>query len=141
MKAEHRVVIDRPIEEVWAVFDDPDAMVEWQDNLISFEEVSESISLQTVRNAGINQELTVTLLEYEAPVLAKSRYEGAQAPFEVTNTFTAIDDGSTEWLAVMDLKLNLLTKALGPVLKPVMNELVKRNGRDFKNYVESLEED
>lgn len=141
MKAEHRVVIDRPIEEVWAVFDDPDAMVEWQDNLISFEEVSESVSLQTVRNAGINQELTVTLLEYEAPVLAKSRYEGAQAPFEVTNTFTAIDDGSTEWLAVMDLKLNLLTKALGPVLKPVMNELVKRNGRDFKNYVESLEED
>jgi hypothetical protein len=55
----------------------------------------------------------------------------------VTNTFTALGDDSTEWLAVMDLKLNLLTKALGPVLKPVMTELIKRNGRDFKHYVES----
>lgn len=131
------MVIDRPLDEVWAVFDDAEAMVEWQGNLVSFEEVSETVSLQTVRNAGINQELTVTLLEHEAPKFAKSRYEGAQVPFEVTNTFTAVDDGSTEWCAVMDLKLNLLTKALGPVLKPVMQELIKRNGRDFKTYVES----
>jgi uncharacterized membrane protein len=137
LKAEHRVVIDRPLEEVWAVFDDPDAMVEWQGNLVSYEEVSDGVSLQTVRNAGMNQELTVTLLEHEPPMLAKSRYEGAQVPFEVTNTFTAVDDDSTEWVAVMDLKLNLLTKALGPVLKPVMTELIKRNGRDFKQYAEA----
>lgn len=134
------MVIDRPLEEVWAVFDDPEAMVEWQGNLIRNEEVSETVSLQTVRNAGINQELTVTLLEHNPPKLQKSRYEGAQVPFEVTNTFTAVDENSTEWCAVMDLKLNLLTKALGPVLKPVMQELIKRNGRDFKTYVESLEE-
>jgi uncharacterized membrane protein len=139
LKAEHRVVIDRPLDEVWAVFDDAEAMVEWQGNLVSFEEVSDTVSLQTVRNAGINQELTVTLLKHEAPTFAKSRYEGAQVPFEVTNTFTAVDDDSTEWCAVMDLKLNLLTKALGPVLKPVMHELIKRNGRDFKTYVESRE--
>jgi uncharacterized membrane protein len=137
LKAEHRVVIERPLDEVWAAFDDPDAMVEWQGNLVAYEQVSDDVSRQTVRNAGINQELTVTLLEHEAPSLAKSRYEGAQVPFEVTNTFTALGDDSTEWLAVMDLKLNLLTKALGPVLKPVMTELIKRNGRDFKHYVES----
>jgi hypothetical protein len=130
-------VIERPLDEVWAAFDDPDAMVEWQGNLVAYEQVSDDVSRQTVRNAGINQELTVTLLEHEAPSLAKSRYEGAQVPFEVTNTFTALGDDSTEWLAVMDLKLNLLTKALGPVLKPVMTELIKRNGRDFKHYVES----
>lgn len=130
-------MIERPLDEVWAAFDDPDAMVEWQGNLVAYEQVSDDVSRQTVRNAGINQELTVTLLEHEAPSLAKSRYEGAQVPFEVTNTFTALGDDSTEWLAVMDLKLNLLTKALGPVLKPVMTELIKRNGRDFKHYVES----
>lgn len=139
MKAEHRVTIDRPIEEVWEVFEDTDAMVEWQGNLISYEQVSDGVSLQTVRNAGMNQELTVKLLERKAPTLSKSRYDGAQVPFEVTNTFAAIDDDSTEWCAVMDLKLNLLTKALGPVLKPVMMELIKRNGRDFKKFVESQE--
>lgn len=119
------------------MFDDPDAMVEWQSNLISHERFSESISRQKVRNAGITQELTVTLLEEEPPTMTKSRYEGAQVPLEVTNTFTAVSDDSTEWLAVMDLKLSLLTKALGPVLKPVMLELIKRNGRDFKEYVEA----
>ena len=137
MKAEHRVTIDRPIEEVWEVFEDTEAMVEWQGNLLSYEQVSDGVSLQTVRNAGMNQELTVKLLERKAPKLSKSRYDGAQVPFEVTNTFVAVDDNSTEWCAEMDLKLNLLTKALGPVLKPVMMDLIKRNGRDFKSYVES----
>jgi uncharacterized membrane protein len=137
LKAEHRVVIDRPIETVWAVFDDPEAMVEWQGNLLSHEKFSDSISRQKVRNAGITQELTVTLLESEPPVMTKSLYEGAQVPFEVTSTFTPVGEGSTEWHALMDLKLSLLTKALGPVLKPVMLELIKRNGRDFKAYVEA----
>ena len=143
MKVEHVEIIDSPIESVWAAFEDTDAMVEWQGNLLEYEQVEGSpdkpgaISHQTVKNAGMTSVLTVTLLERKAPKLSRSRYEGAQAPFEVTNTFRQQKDGSTEWVAVMDVKLNLLTKALGPVLKPIAQELVKRNGRDFKQYVES----
>lgn len=143
MKVEHVEVIDRGIDEVWAAFEAPDAMVEWQGNLLEHAFVEGSpdkpgaISHQTVKNAGLTTVLTVTLLERKVPKLSRSRYEGAQAPFEVTNTFKEQKDGSTEWRAVMDVKLNLLTKALGPVLKPIAQELVKRNGRDFKTYVES----
>lgn len=143
MKVEHVEVIDCPIEEVWAAFEDPDAMVEWQGNLLEHAYVEGSpdkpgaISHQTVKNAGVTTVLTVTLFERKAPKLSRSLYEGAQAPFEVTNTFKQVKDGSTEWRAVMDVKLNLLTRALSPVLKPISNELVKRNGRDFKQYLES----
>lgn len=144
MKVEHVEVIDRSVDVVWAAFEDTDAMVEWQGNLLKYEQVEGSpdrpgaVSHQTVKNAGVKSVLTVTLLERNPPKMSRSRYEGAQAPFEVTNTFTAQKDGSTGWLAVMDVKLNLLTKALGPVLKPIAQELVKRNGRDFKRYVEDL---
>lgn len=143
MKVDHTEVIDRPVDEVWTLFEDPHAMVEWQGNLLEHAYVEGSpdkpgaISHQTVKNAGVTSVLTVTLLEREPQKLSRSRYEGAQAPFEVTNTFSARKDGSTEWHAEMDVKLNLLTKALGPVLKPIAQELVKRNGRDFKQYVES----
>lgn len=143
MKVEHTEVIDRPLAEVWEVFEDPEATVEWQGNLLEYEQVEGSpdkvgsISHQTVKNAGVTSVLTVELLERKAKKLSRSYYEGAQAPFEVTNTFKELKDGSTEWKAVMDVKLNLLTKALGPVLKPIASELVKRNGRDFKQYVES----
>jgi uncharacterized protein YndB with AHSA1/START domain len=143
MKVEHVVEIDRPRDEVWAVFDDPDLMVEWQGNLLSYEQAEGasdeigSVSLQTVKNVGVKQELTVTLLERTAPELSSSRYEGAQVPFTVVNTFSELDDGSTEWHAELEVRLGLVQKALAPILKPIMSELVQRNGRDFKKFVES----
>lgn len=143
MKVEHAVVIDRPIAEVWAIFDDSDLAIEWQGNLLEYAQIEGaadevgSISLQTVKNMGVKQELTVTLLERSAPELSTSRYEGAQVPFTVVNTFSDLGEGMTEWHAELEVKLGLVQKALAPVLKPIMGELVARNGRDFKEFVES----
>lgn len=143
MEVEHVTVIDKPIDEVWAAFDDPDLLVEWQTRLIEYEQIEGapdevgSVSKQTIHRSKGNVELTVTLLDRRDGEFSQSRYEGMQLPFTISNTFTAIDDDTTEWHVVVDVRLNLMQKALGPVLKGPLTDLSEQNGEDFKKFVES----
>ena len=143
MKAEHAIQIERPLDQVWALFDDPAAQADWLHMVKSFEQVkgkgNEKGAVQKVvfeRSSG-DTELTVTIIDRQAPDRLVARYEGMQVPFELTSSFAAVDDDTTEWHAVIDVKLSLLTKALGPVIKPAVSDLAQQMGRDFKAYVES----
>lgn len=141
MKVSHTEVIDRPVSEVWTAFESPQLFFEWQGNLLEFEQVEGdfdeegSVAHMRVRQTGMTNNLTVTVLR-RSEHRVKYGYEGAQAPFEIANRFEDVGDGKTEWTAELEVKLNLLTRALGPVLKPIASELVKRNGRDFREFME-----
>lgn len=142
MKVSRTVVIERPIDEVWALYDDLDNMVEWQDELQSYELVEGepdevgSTRNQTIKQMGVTQHLKVTLLERDPPHRTKSLYEGAQAPFTAEDEFIDLGDGTTEWTATIDVRLNMLQKALELVLKPLASDLTKRNGKNFKEFCE-----
>lgn len=136
------IVIDRPFGEVWAVFDNPSLQPEWLEMMSSFEQVSgdgnSRGAVQRVifqRSSG-ETELTVTVLE-SSEGRVKARYEGMQLPFELTSTFHELEDDTTEWECEIDVKLSLLTKALGPVIKGSLSDLAEQMGSDFKTYVES----
>lgn len=143
MEVEHVTVIEKPIADVWSAFDDPDQLVEWQERLKSYEQIEGasdeigSVSLQTIRRSKGDLELTVTLLDRREGEFSQSRYEGMQLPFTISNTFTEIDDDTTEWHVVVDVRLNLMQKALAGVLKGPLTELAEQNGEDFKKFVES----
>lgn len=142
MEVEHVTVIEKPIEAVWEAFDDPDLLVEWQTRLIDYEQIEGaadeigSVSKQTIKRSSGDIELTVTLLDRRDGEFSQSRYEGMQLPFTISNTFTAVDDDTTEWHVVVDVRLNLMQKALGPVLKGPLTDLAEKNGEDFKKFVE-----
>lgn len=144
MKVEHTEVIDRPIAAVWKLFEAADRFVEWQGNLLEFE-VTEGrydrvggVAEMRVKQTGMTNDMTATVLERDARRHTVTYgYEGAQAPFEIANSFRSTDGGGTEWTAVLDLKLNFLTRALAPVLKPLASDLVKNNGREFREFCES----
>jgi uncharacterized protein YndB with AHSA1/START domain len=138
----HSIEINKPFDEVWAVFDDPELQPKWLGMMKSIEQVkgkgNAKGAVQKVvftRDSG-DAELTVTVLEYKEGHL-KTRYEGLQLPFELTSDFTAIDDDTTEWAAEIDVQLGLLTRALGPVLKGSLGGFAEDMGDDFKKYVES----
>ncbi|MGH2907437.1 MAG: SRPBCC family protein [Solirubrobacterales bacterium] len=143
MVVEHAVVVDRPLDEVWAVFDDPKLQLEWDDNLLTYEQIegkgnSEGAVQQLTYKRGDGETvLTATVLERSTKKLMVTRYEGMQLPFTITSTFRAIDDDSSEWHAEIEVKLSLLTKALGAVLKGPMTEMAQNMGDGFKKYVES----
>lgn len=143
VEVEHAIVIERPLDEVWAVFDDPDLLLDWQDSLVAYEQIegepgaTGSVSSQTIKRSSGEVELTVTVLDRRPPEFLKAHYEGLQLPFSISNTFISIDDETTEWHAVIDVRLNLMQKALAPVLKGPLSELAEKNGEDFKHFVES----
>lgn len=140
--ASHTEVLPGTAADVFAAFEDPDAIVAWQSDLLEFEVVKSAFNRRggvariLVKQAGIKTEMTATVVERRPPRLVRYRYEGAQAPFEITNRFRDLGDGTTEWTAELDLKLGFVFKALGPALKPIAKELVKRNGRNFRRWCE-----
>ncbi|MGH2957980.1 MAG: SRPBCC family protein [Solirubrobacterales bacterium] len=143
MKVEHSIEINKPFDEVWGTFDDPSLQPEWLDIMKSFEQVkgkgNAKGAVQNVvfsRDSG-DTELTVTVLDYDPDGVVVARYEGMQLPFILTSTFSAVDDDTTEWAAEIEVKLSLIQKPLGPVLKGAMSDLAEKMGSDFKKYVES----
>jgi carbon monoxide dehydrogenase subunit G len=143
MVVNHSVKINRPFDEVWGAFEDPSLQPKWLGLMKSFEQVkgkgNAKGAVQKVvfeRDSG-ETELTVTILEHSSKGKVVAKYEGMQLPFFLTSHFKAIDDDTTEWSADIEVKLNLLQKALGPVLKGSMADLAAQMGDDFKKYVES----
>lgn len=143
MVVEASVVIDRPLDDVWAVFDDPDQQVSWNSDLLEYEPVSGkpgstgSVSRLTFKRGDGETVLTETIQERKAPQKVVAVYEGMQLPFYLTSNFRAVDDNTTEWSASIEVKLNLMQKALGPLLKGTMTDMAQKMGDDFKAYCES----
>ena len=143
MEVEHSIVIERGRDEVWAAFNDPDLLLQWQDMTVAYQQISGeagetgSVSRQTIRRSGGDSELTVTVVDRREPEFSQSKYEGMQLPFTIANTFKVVGDDRTEWHAVVDVRLNLMQKALTPVLKGALAELIEKNGVQFKEFVES----
>jgi len=141
--ASHTEVIARPIADVFRAFEDPEVIPQWQDNLLEFEQLKGSfnrkggVAHMRIRQMGMENDVTTTVVDRKRPVFVKYHYEGAQAPFEILNRFRDLGDDTTEWTAELDLKLGLVFRALGPALKPIAKDLVKRNGRDFKAWCEA----
>jgi uncharacterized protein YndB with AHSA1/START domain len=143
MIVEKSVVIDRPLDEVWAIFDDADLQTEWNSDLLDYEPVSGegnakgAVSTLTFKRGDGETVLTATVLERKPPHEISAVYEGMQLPFYLSSTFSAVDDDSTEWHAEIEVKLNLMQKALGPLLKGTMSDMAEKMGNDFKAYCES----
>ncbi|MBJ7354269.1 MAG: SRPBCC family protein [Thermoleophilaceae bacterium] len=142
MIVDHSIIIDRPFDEVWGVFDEPSLQPEWLDIMKSFKQVkgkgNEKGAVQLVvfaRDSG-DTELTVTILDHDPAGQVVAKYEGMQLPFILTSNFVELEDDTTEWAAEIEVKLSLLQKALTPVLKGAMSDLAKEMGTDFKKYVE-----
>jgi carbon monoxide dehydrogenase subunit G len=142
MVVDHSIIIDKPFDEVWGVFDDPSLQPEWLDIMKSFTQVkgkgNEKGAVQKVvfsRDSG-ETELTVTILKHDPAGQVVAEYKGMQLPFILTSNFVELEDDTTEWAAEIEVKLSLIQKALGPVLKGAMSDLAKQMGSDFKKYVE-----
>ncbi|MGK2878638.1 MAG: SRPBCC family protein [Solirubrobacterales bacterium] len=143
MIVDHSIIIDRPFDLVWGVFDDPSLQPEWLDMMKSFEQVkgkgNEKGAVQKVvfaRESG-DTELTVTILDHDPAGQVVAEYEGMQLPFILTSNFVELEDDTTEWAAEIEVKLSFIQKALGPILKGAMGDLAKEMGSDFKKHVES----
>lgn len=141
MKVQNVEVLSGDAKAVFKAFEDPEVIAAWQENMLEFEQLEGSfdakggVARMKIRQAGMTNDVTVTVVERDAKKFkVKYRYEGAQAPFTIANSFKDLGDGTTEWTAVLEAKIPLIAKALELALKPLASNLVKNNGRDFRDW-------
>ncbi len=142
MQVDHRVDVAADPAAVWDVLGDPSLMPEWFTKLENFEALKgdgtkkgDRYQLEYPRNDG-PLVLSVEVLSVDAPHGHVHRFEGFQVPFTITSTIETDGNGSV-WDASIEVKLSLVQRALGPVIKNYLDGFAREMGDDFRTYVES----
>lgn len=142
MQIDHKVPVDADPDAVWEVLSDPSLMPDWFEKLENFQAIKgdgtkkgDRYSVDYARDSG-PLELRVEVMKVDAPHGHVHRFEGFQVPFTITSSIEEDGDGTT-WHASIDVKLSLMQKALGPVIKNYLDGLAHDMGDGFKQYVES----
>lgn len=142
MQIDHMVPVDADPAAVWDVLRDPSLMPDWFEKLENFKAVKgdgtskgDRYSVEYARDSG-PLELRAEVVQVNAPTSHVHRFEGFQVPFTITSSIEDDGDGSI-WHASIEVKLSLMQKALGPVIKNYLDGLARDMGDGFKQYVES----
>lgn len=142
MEVSRRVEVDRDQAAVWEVLCDPSLMPEWFGKLDNFKAVAgdgtsagDRYTVDYVRDSG-PIELRAEVLEVDAPDSHSHRFEGLPVAFTIVSELSQRGD-ATRWTATIEVKLSLVQRALGPVIKGYLDDLAGDMADGFKSYVES----
>ena len=142
MEISREVEVGREPEVVWEVLRDPSLMPEWFEKLDNYVAVvgdgmsaGDRYTVDYLRDSG-PIELSVEVLAVDAPDSHVHRFEGLPVAFTITSDLEESEDG-TRWTATIEVKLSLVQRALGPVIKGYLDDLAGHMAEGFKSYVES----
>ena len=100
LKVEESVMVDRPIEDVFAYLTDPVKIPDWQSSALEARIEgggpmrAGATVLEQRKFLGRRIESTMEVLEYEPPHRFRIKVSSGPVPFEVTNTLGAADGGT-----------------------------------------------
>ena len=119
----------------------PALMPEWFAKLGNFVAVSgdgtgagDEYTIDYLRD-GDDKELRVQVLSVDVGIGHVHRFEGLPVAFTITSELTQEGDGTT-WVATIEVKLSLIQRTLGPVIKGYLDDLAGDMAEGFKTYVE-----
>ncbi len=146
MKYTCEIDIDKPVDEVVALFDNPDNMSEWMDGLLSFEPVSGTPGQPGARSklrfkmGNREIEMLETITVRNLPAEFSGTYDAPGVHNTVKNSFRSTVDGGTRWITHNQFQFTSLMMKLmgffrpGAFRKESMKHLVA-----FKAFAESQE--
>ncbi len=142
MRIERSVDIARGADDVWAVLRDPALMPHWFEKLDNFVAVAgdgtsagDRYTIDYVRESG-PVGLEVEVLSVDSPDGHVHRFEGLPVAFTIASDLVSVDADATTWTATIEVKLSLVQRALGPVIKGYLDDLAGDMASGFKSYVE-----
>lgn len=145
MRITEAVVIDRPLEEVWAAFDNPETLKRWQPTLESFEHMSGEPGQPGAQSRLVyvegkrTIEMTETLLERgEGYLSGEYLVGGSVSPTvnRVDNVFERLDS-STRWRMVSEFRFSGIERFVMPLMKAMFAKRIRDDMRRFKEVVEA----
>jgi uncharacterized protein YndB with AHSA1/START domain len=143
MKYTLELPINRPRTEVWAAFDNPHNIKQWQRSLTSYQSLSGkpgrpgAISKLTFEEHGRQFELTEKVIYREEPNRFDSTFKNDFAENTVKNTFIEENKEQTLWRVETEYKFKtLVMRVLGPLMKKNYAARTQKDMGRFKEMVE-----
>lgn len=143
MKLRFEQVIDASIENVWAMFDNPDYMPRWQHNLKAHVQKSGvsgqrgSVAELIYDENGRKVVMTETVTERREPDLLAGTYDSAHATMNIVNHFEKIDERTTRWVGYCNFRFKGLMKIIGPLIRGNIRKRTEADMGRFKLMVET----
>ena len=120
-KIESSVVINGPVEEVFAFANDPDNDAQWQTGVLESKQTSEgpigigATSSNVIQFLGQRIESTTEVTEYEPNMKVSTKATSGPIPFNSTSTFESVE-GGTKVTTVAEIEFGGLFKLAEPIV-------------------------
>lgn len=146
MKYTTEIEINKPIDTVIALFDNPDNLKKWMEGLQSFEHLSGTPgepgakSLLKFKMGNREMEMIETVTKRNLPDEFTGTYEAKGVMNIVKNSFVKISDSKTKYVTEHEFQLHGLTMKIIAFLTPgIFKKQSLKYLTAFKNFVESQE--
>jgi uncharacterized membrane protein len=140
MKVEHSIIINKPVEEVYAYVNDPENSATWQGGVesVEYSDATQQVGTKFVEvrkfmGREMKTKLEITALEENKKYAAKTL--SGPVPYEVTVTFDAVDGGTKMTTRVEGEPGGFFKLAEGAVTKQLANSL-EEDGAHLKSILE-----
>jgi len=142
LRAEESVVVQRPIDEVFAYFTDPTTLPEWQASALEAQLEGEgpmragSRAVETRKFLGRRMESTMEVLEYEPPRRFTIKASSGPVPFQVTSDLSE-KEGGTLVRSVVEGEPGGFFRLAEPLVVRAVERELRNNLATLKDVLES----
>ena|SRR5688572_9564012 len=143
MKFNTEIEINRPVEKVIQLFDNPDLMKEWQPGLVSFEHISgvagQPGTKSKLRYKMGNREIDMveTILVRDLPREFSGTYEAKGVYNIVKNHFIPLGPGKTKYVCENEFRFKGFMKIIAFLMPGAFKKQSYKMQQDFKKFAES----
>ncbi|ESU28306.1 hypothetical protein FLJC2902T_16560 [Flavobacterium limnosediminis JC2902] len=145
MKYTTEIEINKPIDRVIALFDNPDNMKEWMEGLQSFEPISGTPgepgakSRLKFKMGNREMEMIETVTVRNLPDEFTGTYEAQGASTTVKNSFIKISDSKTKYITEHEFQAKGIMKIVAFLMPGAFKKQSMKFLTAFKNFAESQE--
>jgi carbon monoxide dehydrogenase subunit G len=142
MRYSCQIEIDKPIDEVVRLFDDPDNLKEWMEGLQSFEHISGTPGQPGAKSKLVfkmgkrDVEMIETVTVNNLPEEFSGTYEAKGVYNHVMNSFQPIADNKTLYITQQEFKLQGFMKIIGFLMPGTFKKQSIKYLEHFKAFVE-----
>jgi carbon monoxide dehydrogenase subunit G len=144
MKFTTEIAINKPIDEVIALFDDPDNMDKWMEGLQSFEHLSGTPGQPGAKSrlkfkmGSREVEMIETVTVRNLPDEFSGTYEAKGVYNVVVNRFSKISDTQTRYLTENEFQFKGFMRIIAFLMPGAFKKQSMKFLKDFKKFVESV---
>ncbi len=142
MRYSVEVKINKPIDKVVTLFDDPNNMYEWMEGLKSFEHLEGNPSepgaksLLKFQNGRRKIEMVETIIKNNLPEELTTTYEAKGVFNIVKNRFLPISNNETKYISEQEFQFKGFMKVIGFLMPGAFKKQSIKYLNDFKAFAE-----